>query len=320
LLPAPVDFPEYANMRALWVMDGRLMYAACVRELGTAPAAMMTAAECAQLLNDPRGRYTRARYKVTATVPEDWRHVGLLPYAPEDSDVWEYPRQPGRTFTTWADAAEVDLAAEYGWRVVMREGIRFTKGRPLDTWATRLLRAYDRAETAEHARMVRAALRGMLLYSVGAWHSSGRTETTVTAGGMDRPAGDGWGAPQLTKAGAVWRRRVPLDGRAAAMAHPEFSTQIWGRARARVLSAPTAVRGVMAGALHVPFEQLVSIYGDAVMTTARPAWGAPEYDDGKPGRLRVKGYRAGPMPWPRTASQRDQLMHLAETTHKEGTN
>jgi hypothetical protein len=309
-------------MPDLFVLDGRLMYAACIRELGTAPAAFLTAGEARDLLESDRGRYARARFRVRATVPAIWHTVGILPLAADDEhDGWTYPAEPGRTFETWADASEVFLAMEWGWEVQPLEGLTFTPGRPLDTWAARLLRTYDRVDPTklgtERAKMVRAALRWMLLHAVGAWHSSGRTETTLTASPMARPSGDGWGAPERTSNGTVWRRRVALDGRAALMAHPEYSAQIWGRARARVLSAPTAERGVMAGALYVDPHTLVSIYGDAVMTTTRPHWADPALDDGRPGRLRLKGHLPGPLPWPTAARQRDPLMHKAEQHTKE---
>lgn len=314
LFRPPVE--AVGTMRGLWLLDGRLMYAACVRELGTGPARWLTPAEACELLDSKRGRYARAQYQVAATVPDWWDGPGILPHADPGEDTWSYPATPGRTFVTHADAAEVHLALDYGWKVTPQRALLFTPGRPLDTWAGRLLRAYDQVNPDQlgttTARMVRAGLRWMILHSVGAWHSTGRTETTVTDGPMTRPAGDGWGAPENARGRAIWRRRVPLDGRAALMAHPEWSAQIWGRARARVLSAPTAVRGELAGALYVDAGQLVSIYGDAVMTTTAPSWAGAQYDDGRPGRLRVKGHLCGPLDWPTRAADRDRLMHQAE--------
>lgn len=318
-------FPDQginADTSQLWLLDGRLMYVACVRELGNGPAAMITGPAAAEVFGATP--YARARYQVTVTVPEWWEGAGILPHkaGTSDRDPWEYPNQPGRTFTTWADASEVWLAAyQFKWPTRFNAGMLFTPGRPLDTWAARLLRAYDRQRVGvidldgSTPRLVRAALRWMLLHSIGAWHSAGRTETTITAGPMTRPAGPGWGPPTVEKGRAVWRRRVELDGRAALMAHPEWSAQIWGRARARVLWAPTAVKGTYAGALTIPPTELVSIYGDAVMTTQRPPWAAARYDDGKPGRLRVKGYLpslAASGGWPTTGARRDRLMHAAE--------
>jgi hypothetical protein len=314
---------KFRGENELWLLDGRLMYAACVLGLGTGPARWLTADQAANYFTaDP---YARARYLVQVTVPEWWETAGILPHkAGDDShDGWEYPCEPGRTFQTWADASEVWLAKiQFGWSVTFLTGLAFTPGRPLDTWATRLLRAFDRQRVGvidlqgTTEQLVRAGIRFMLLHSIGAWHSTGRTETTITAGPMDRPPGHGWGAPTLENKAAVWRRRVPLDGRAALMAHPEWSAQVWGRARARVLWAPTAVKGVHAGALTIPATELVSIYGDALMTTVRPEWAAPRFDDGRPGRLRVKGYLpdlAAAGGWPTTSAARDRLMHQAET-------
>ena len=303
----------------LWLLDGRLMYVACVRELGIGPAVMLTADQASEHFTTYP--YGRARYLVRATVPQWWDTVGILPNKAGDDqrDGWEYPNQPGRTFETWADASEVWLAAiQFRWPVVILAGMTFTPGRPLDTWAARLLRAYDQAGEAfgtDQAKLVRAGLRWMLLHSIGAWHSSGRTETTITTGPMTRPTGDGWEAPTVERDNTIWRRRVPLDGRAAMMSHPEWSAQIWGRARARVLWAPTAVKGTWAGALTLPPHQLVSIYGDALMTTAAPEWAASRFDDGKPGRLRVKGFLpdlAAAGGWPTSGARRDRLMHAAE--------
>ena len=301
-----------ATMPNLYLLDGRLMYAACVRQLGSG-GEMMTGHVAAFMLD--HNRYARARYHVRATIPVWWEQVGILPLAGEDRETWTYPADPGRTFTTWADAAEVHLALEHGWKLDVLEGIQFTEGRPLDTWAARLLRANDTAaqlEDATQARMVRAGVRWMLLHSIGAWHSTGRTETTVTSGAMRPPAGEGWGAPELQHGRAVWRRRVPITGRAELMAHPEWSAQVWGRARARVLWAPTAVRGEAAGALLVDAGTLVSIYGDAVMTTTLPEWATPAHDDGAPGRLRLKGHHHGPILWPTRSSERDRIMHAAD--------
>lgn len=311
--------PGVTQAADVWLMDGRLMYAACVRELGAAPVTMLTAEQAGALLTSPGGRYARARYQVRATVPDWWTDApGILPLAADDvEDGWTYPREPGRTFTTWCDGAELMLALDAGWLLSPLAGMAFTPARPLDTWAARLLRAHDAAAglDAPLAGMVRAGVRWMILHSIGAWHSSGRTETTVTASPMRRPPGDGWGAPEVTRDhGAVWRRRAPLTARGALMAHPEWSAQVWGRARARVLDAPTAAgrHQVRAGALNVSTDHTISIYGDAVMTSVRPAWAAPELDDGKVGRLRVKGHLHGPVPWPTTGPQRDQLMHDAE--------
>lgn len=299
---------EGATMPGLWYLDGRWMYAALCRELGTGPARWLTGPEC-----EVADTYARNRYRVRFTAPHGWDAPGILMAKAGDSpaDGWHCPMSG----ETWADAAEVTLARRNGWHVEFLEGLAFTKGRPLDTWVARLVRARDRVDERlvgdDVAPMVRAAIRSMLLHAIGAWHSSGRDETTVTAGPMMPPAGDGWSAPEpLETGGVLWRRRHGLSAREQAMTHPEWSAQVWGRAHARILEGPTDTRGLMSGALYLKPGTLVGIYGDAVMTTERPHWA--DLDDGKPGRLRTKGHVCGPIPWPTTARERDRLARQAD--------
>lgn len=301
------------TMPALWYLDGRWMYAALCKELGTGPARMMTGAQSDVLWTSKGGRYARARYRVSFAAPAGWDGPGLLMAKAGEGrhDGWHAPTSGA----TWADAAEVELAERMGWAITLHEGIAFGKGRPLDTWADRLVRA--RASVSDHelgeqvAGMVRAGVRAILLHAIGGWHSSGRSETTVTASTMQPPAGEGWGAPEPLGSGAfLWRRRHELSGRAAAMVHPEWSSQVWGRAHARVLDGPTSTPGLRSGALYLRPGTLVGIYGDAVMTTERPAWA--DLDDGANGRLRVKGHACGPLPWPVRASERDELARQAD--------
>lgn len=302
-----------ATMPALWYLDGRWMYAALCKELGTGPAHFLTGAEVAERWASPRGHFARARYRVRFSAPAGWDGPGVLlaKAGPGRHDGWHAPTSG----ETWADAAECELAARMGWKLDPLEGLAFTKGRPLDTWAARLQRARETVDAdqlgAEVAGMVRAGVRAILLHAVGGWHSSGRDETTVTASRMTPPAGDGWGAPEQVADGSfLWRRRHGLDGRAAAMVHPEWSSQVWGRAHARILDGPTSTPGLRSGALYLRPGSLVGIYGDAVMTTELPSWAA--LDDGKNGRLRVKGHVCGPVPWPTRASERDELARQAD--------
>jgi hypothetical protein len=299
-----------AVMPALWYLDGRWMYAALCNELGSGPAMRLTAEQATdQLRGTP---YARARYLVRFTAPAGWDSPGvLMAKAGEDAtDGWHTPLSG----ETWADAAEVHLAAQMGWKLDVREGLLLTKGRPLDTWAKRLQRARDGVNDLELgeqvAGMVRSGVRSILLHAIGAWHSSGRDETTFTAGPMQPPAGDVWGAPEQQGDVWVWRRRHALAGRAASMLHPEWSSQVWGRAHARILEGPTSAAGIKSGALYLRPGTLVGIYGDAVMTTYLPHWARE--DDGKPGRLRVKGHLCGPVKWPTRAVERDELARAAE--------
>jgi len=66
LFPAPAE----RDGNQLWLLDGRLMYAAPVRELGCGPAVMLTGDQAAALFTAQP--YARARYHVRVTVPEWW--------------------------------------------------------------------------------------------------------------------------------------------------------------------------------------------------------------------------------------------------------
>lgn len=305
---------------ALWVMDGRWMYAALTRELGTGPARMMTAREAADHAADP---YARARYRVRFAAPTWWSDLNLpgmiLARAGQlASDGWHAPLAG----EAWLDASELHLARRLEWRCDVLEGMAFASGRPLDTWGERIIRARTRATDDALGEsvgpLVRNALRSVLLHSVGSFHSAGREESSITASPMELPDGDGWGAPERMDDGRViWRRSAPSNPRLLALRHPEYSAAIWGRAHARILESPTGAPPRHAGALHVHASTLVSIYGDALLTTRRPTWA--DLDDGKPGRLRVKAHLCGPIEWPTTARERDDLVRAATVAGVECT-
>jgi hypothetical protein len=308
--------PTSKVVPAVWVVDARWSYAALTRGLGSGPAHMLTGSQAeAHYQANP---YARARYRVTWTAPHwwaaAWGPTGLL-MAKDDDGTWQTPPAG----TGWADAAEVHLAVSAGWEVRFHEAIAFSAGRPLDTWTDRLIRARDLALPPDDplplasAVMAGRAVRAILLHAIGSWHSTGRDEVTVTASPMTPPAGDGWGPPErLDVGGVLWRRRSPVTSdRAAAMRHPEWSSQVWGRAHLRILDTPGA-GGRRQGVLSTPPGDVLGIYGDSLITTRRPQWA--DYDDGKPGRLRVKGHLCGPVAWEPTAAARDRLTRLAEAT------
>jgi hypothetical protein len=300
------------TMPAAWVLDGRWMYAALTRELGTGPALQLTGEQAEQHALNP---YARARYRVRFAAPSWWESQAMpgiiMAKAGElAADGWHAPLAG----EAWLDAAELHLARRWEWQCDVLEGIAFAAGRPLDSWGARLIRARERASDEllgeAIAPLVRSAIRSVMLHAIGSFHSGGRSETMVTASPMTLPDGEGWGAPERMSDGrAMWRRasQVP-SARAASLRHPEWSAAVWGRAHARILESPTRAER-HAGALYVPPLELASIYGDAIMTTRRPGWA--DLDDGKPGRLRVKGHLCGPIAWPTTARERDEIVRAA---------
>lgn len=300
-------------------IDGRFMYAGVGRELGIGPARRLNRAAAYELLEqDP---YARARYLVRFTVPDTWNHVGILAVKHQRvEEGWFYPNRPGATHDTWADGAEIHVARAFGWQIIPHEAVLFSKARPLDTFTDRMTRA--RAKVAENRDLhptirqaIMAALRSIVLHSIGAFAAGGRDATRVAENAMDVP-------PQYQRTaqrqGRLWIYTVPSSptSRTSSFYHPELAAQVWGRARARVLHGPSALGNGTAGALTLDPATLIGIQGDALFSTALPNWSLPVSagggDDGKTGRLRLQGYVRGSFQTPETLKQRASLKARAE--------
>lgn len=308
-------------------VDGRFMYASVCRELGTVPARRLTGPDAADLLEfDP---YARARYLVRFTVPPDWAHVGLFGVQHENpDDGWHYPNAPGSTFVTWADGAEVKIAKDCGWWVEPLEAVVFTKSRVLDTFAERLTRARERVNArgeeleAPVQRAVAAALRSMLIQTIGNFASRIKPRTVTVWSVHDVPAEY---QDTVKRLGDAFTYEVPgreHDAKTLPFYRPELAAQVWGRARARVLRAPTAVSGRFGGVLAMDPSTILGIHGDAVYSTVVPAWSLPVDDgggdDGRVGRLRLKGVLTGTIPTPGDAAARNVLRAKAEAAGVPG--
>ncbi|MGO3090674.1 MAG: hypothetical protein ACTII7_13490 [Galactobacter sp.] len=324
----PVKTPK---LNAFAYADGRFMYAAMCRELGTGPGQRLRGPETADLLRE--NPYARARVLIKFTVPDTWDHVGIFGVAHESvNHGWYYPNRPGATGVTWADSVEISVAQKYGWlieplesivfnqKAPSRDGSKLVSARPLDTFAQRITRAREWVEAdeimSESVReAVSSALRTILLQTIGGFASRGRGMTVVKDNPQDIP-------PEFQaharRQGKLWVYKVPskLQGRQLAFYRPELAVQVWARARARVLSGPTGMPGMSSGALHVNPHTLIGIQGDAIYTSELPEWALPIEDaggdDGKTGRLRLKGYLPGPVKTPETRDARNRLRQRSE--------
>ncbi|MEV6478026.1 hypothetical protein [Streptomyces sp. NPDC051657] len=250
----------------------------------------------------------RGRWQVTATVPSGWERVGLLP-APAAAGSWCYPAAPGQKFTTWASGGEVELAREMGWRIELREGFTFQEGKPLNTWRDKLTTAYAAAEARELpgpevAGLVRAALRNLVLMTIGAFAARSHM---VSRSMPATPENEGLlptNRPVREVDGVyLWEEQGELSEWNKRLAHPEWSAEIWARCRLRLLNAPTADRSHHAGMLWVPPHTVIGCRTDAVYLTAEQGWA----DDGKPGRYRLKGKLDGEMPRPTNDAELDAM-------------
>ncbi|MFK0150419.1 hypothetical protein ACIQUZ_35610 [Streptomyces griseus] len=290
--------------------DMRFAYAALAWGLPVGDPTMWTRRKLDQAPDDDVAKMLkgRGRWLVTATVPSNWNRVGLLG-APTAGGGWCYPSAPGQTFTTWASGGEVELARAMQWRVELREGFTFEEGKPLNTWRDKLTGAYQAAAAGdlpgpEVAHLVRAALRNLVLMTIGAFaarshmvsHSMPATPENSDRLPTDRPVREIEGIYLWEEAGELseWNRRL---------AHPEWSAEIWARCRLRLLNAPTGDREHSAGMLWVPADSVIGCRTDAVYLSTDPRWP----DDGKPGRFRLKGKLEGSMQRPTTDAELDAM-------------
>lgn len=306
-------------------VDGRFMYGAMCRELGIGPGERLRRDDTADMLReDP---YARARVHVRFQVPDTWDHIGLFGVQHENvRDGWYWPNRPGAVGETWVDAAEFHVAARHGWKLDPIESVRFTTrvpgardrdrkvaARPLDTWQKNLSEA--RAAIASDPLMdqtiktaVSAALRSVLINTIGNFAARGRDQTHIAFDPKEVPAT----AADVRQQGRafLWTTKARFDAQAARYYHPELAVQVWGRARARMLSGPMA-NGMAGGALHVPASTLLGVRGDAIYTTEVPGWALPVErgggDDGRVGRMRLQGYIPGPLKIPGDETARNRL-------------
>ena len=313
---ALVDPAKTPKLSTFTYIDGRFMYAAMGRELGTGPGRRLNrAAAYDYLTNNP---YGRAWYEVRFTVPDGWNHVGILGVKHEvASDGWFYPNRPGARHVTWADAAEISVALEAGWLIEPLQAIVFEKARPMDNFMSAINRAREKLEANEELprnlrHVVSGALRALLIQTVGALAGRGGTKTMIVENLTEVP---GDLSRSAIRHGKMWVYEAPGDKRDLANYHPELSVQVWGRARARLLRAPTAGAEI-GGVLALPGSSIIGVQGDAVYTTMIPAWSIPTVrgggDDGKTGRLRIKGTISGTIATPITIQDRDRLKARTE--------
>jgi len=317
LIPAKCQIPGFCYV------DGRFMYSALCRELGVG-GRMLTAHQATAWAEDP---YARARYRVRFTVPDYWESLGVLGVYKDDDGSWHWPNRPGATHETWVDA--VELATARAWwpgACEILEGIAFDKARPLDNFAARLLKARENAAQLDADQhlidAVEAALRAVLLQTIGGFHSLGRDRTMTVPSTLDVP-------PQhqasIRSYGELVTYMIPAEPteRMLTFHHPEYSSQVWARERARILLGPTGAyrdrhghEWTQWGALEVDPSKLIGVNGDAIYLSEMPPAALPAGrgggDDGKVGRLRVKGWIGEQMAAPPTTESRNALRVRAE--------
>jgi hypothetical protein len=266
--------------------DGRAMYLGCCQGIGIA-GGKFKRSEGEDIREDERGR---ARVRFNA--PDGWRHVGLLPVK-DDAQGWRWPiTYAPWHHETWADLCEIRFARSMGWSVEVLEKITWPEARPLDLWAQRLSRLYLQHKGAGND-LLASCYRSIALHTIGRLHNLGyRDDRRVV--GADDPRATFDAIESVGPDGVTVRTRERVD-KPEHQCHPEWSAAIWAKTHLRVAKA----------LMNVPRESVLAVRGDAVYLTEMPTWAGGLMpaegfcDDGKAGRLRLKGQWPGPLPAPR---------------------
>jgi hypothetical protein len=305
------DMPQIPGVH---VRDGRLMYAALTWGMPVGAPTLLSRQAIKMMTGEQlhKAIMGRSRWHVAGKVPADWtRPFGLFMVPRETGTGWHYPAEPGQSYQTWCDGAELALAMSQGWRPTLLEGMTFKEGKPLNVWSDKLQaiwRGFERYDDERIGRLCQRAIRSLLLFSIGAFASRGRTATfTVPEDQAERvPAG-----VQVHRAGdmLVWTQDAPATSWSQQLAHPEWSAMIWARARVRLLDGPGVKGEGRTGALHLPpGVDVMGFRTDALVLTGDPGWG----DDGAFGRLRYDGEITGPFDWPETETELLRLKTAAQ--------
>lgn len=315
--------------------DGRFMFAGVPKDIGAAPATLLDADQAATLAaNAP---YHPARYQVCFQVPDGWDTLGILPVKKESTG-WHWPNRPGATHTTWAGAREIRLATEWGWNLEYLAAIQLTKANclsPLITTVDTMLRRVDELRINDQPlpeagnRHLKVAIRAMFRSGIGAMARRDRTTTHWAASIDDVPANavDNLDPIDNGDGGFIYRTPSPRSSRDRDTWHPEIAAEVWSAARVMVLNTPTAIKDINTstgksvvrkmGALEIPPDQLLGITGDAIYTSGLQNWMLPaDYqdggDDGRNGRIRLKGWLPGPIDTPATGGDQQRAARAAE--------
>lgn len=297
-----LTLPERTVIPAVYVYDGRWMYAALCRNLPVGPVTLDTVPEYIP--------YAPARYHVTFTVPAGWAHVGLLAVRDEASDRWVWPDKPGACYETWTDGVELDIALRNGWHVEIHERMVFQAGNPLERWVKKLqeLRTqYSGGTTVDE--LCRAAVRNMVLHTIGGFHRAADAFPVVIYPDQAQRynARDFVGDTRTLDNGVIVAKlRRPLSPRNAAYQHPEWSAHIYAKARARLLSFNQRQGHEIIGQqgmLHAPRADVLAVYTDSLYTACPLDWP----DIGANGHFRLKETLQGPLDAPHTEQDMRRL-------------
>ncbi|MCX5078811.1 Mucin-19 (plasmid) [Streptomyces sp. NBC_00513] len=331
-LIAPPRVPE--RVPGWYEVDRTFAYAKHTWASGVGVPRRVTAATFAAMTQKAQTNalFAPSHWQVRVTIPKDWNHVGLLPAPAPGERAWHYPYEGGRSFTTWAGGAEINLALRNPiapWRIEILDGLLWESGDPLKSWSTKLRDAWQslRATAEIHGdeqqkqacRLASRAVRSILLYGIGTFAQRPRITTgslELGAGGAVPDLPDGARLTGISDTHVTWERNQGFAR--DQYAHPEWAAGVWSAARAALLSVNTSSKDpqtgkpMKAGALHLPAGSILAFRTDAIYTAAPVDW---EYG-GEPGDYLLKGRMGWEQPAPRTDADFYVLQELGRQAYE----
>ena len=290
----------------LYTLDARWMYAACVRNLPTGiphHTAYSGGADAAEAF----AGYAPAWYRVNIQVPRNWIHRGLIGQRIDGETIW--PCEPGQWIRdVWTTGAELAVALRQRWPCLIYERWAYPTAGPYarilpDPTREWIGQLRSLRETYAGDAPVAAAIRAMMIDTVGMWHRTAGEKLRITPIAQFPGAASGARLHHVDRrAGlAYWYEPKPLARDQLAWQRPEWSTTTWSRARSRENDA----------ALRIPRDELVAYRSDGLVTCVAPD-PAEWPDDGKPGTFRRKGAVIGPLVMPASAAAMQELRRESE--------
>ncbi|MEU2391909.1 Mucin-19 [Streptomyces sp. NPDC007369] len=331
-LITPPRVPE--RVPGWYEVDRTFAYAKHTWASGVGVPQRITAARFAAMSEKEQSNalFAPSHWQVRVTIPMDWNHVGLLPAPAPGERSWHYPYEGGRTFTTWAGGAEVNLALRNPitpWRIEILDGLLWESGDPLKSWSTKLQKAWRslRAVAEMHGdeqqkkacALASRAVRSILLYGIGTFAQRPRITTgslELGVGGEVPELPEGARLTGITDTHVTWERNQGFAR--DQYAHPEWAAGVWSAARAALLSVSTSSKDpetgkpLKAGALHLPPGSILAFRTDAIYTSAPVDW---EYG-GEPGDYLLKGRMAWEQTTPRTDEDFYVLQELGRQAYE----
>ncbi len=294
----------------VYIIDGAWMYASVLSNLPTGPCEYDTRNEI--------DTSCPGFYYVTATVPGDWHHIGLLKeWTNEYSSDEEanYPHTPCETFESWTTGDELVLAIAHGWQITIHERYIFPHllPDPFEAWYRKIKDLRKRA-SLKGDKLLKAAYRNIVLHTIGSFKQTytSKDYTDITDADYRELEATGHRIQRFPrrKVGIISCRdtEVPLSQDMQPFVHPEWAATVWGRTRARLAEF----------ALQLPYEDIIRLATDCVWCARKPEWVHDKQVWDEPGEFVLKDYIKGPWSWPINSSEMRSYVMKYNAQHNIG--